>query len=280
MADDRARRKPCELAVRDPAPVLDPIGHPAEARPSMRPTRGADARRALGGLARCRGHPASCSGRRRGAAARRAVVRRTRSRSPRWTGTPGGANSRSRWRQPPHGAHSSALGAATTTSAICPPPPATRADRHASAHWPAGRRRSRRAPAYRRPSVVRTAAPRGSWSTARRRGPQRRAPARRARGRARGRAPRRRRSPRPGVVPDPEHRRGAGRPGALAPKVEPGAATASSSTKRAQALDVVEVDPHVPPRAAAGAAWRPRPGPRVAVSAARSASGSATGTSR
>jgi hypothetical protein len=48
-------------------------------------------------------------------------------------------NSRSRWRQPPHGEHSSRLGAATTTSAIRPPPPATSAPiADASAHWPCG----------------------------------------------------------------------------------------------------------------------------------------------
>ena len=109
--------------------------------------------------------PPGAPGRRTAAAARPSVVvRRTRSRSARWIGASAGANSRSRWRQPPHGR--AQLGARRRDDDLgdlarrrrrrsrrSPTPPRT---------GPAGRRRSRR---WRRRSggrrSVRTAAPTG-----------------------------------------------------------------------------------------------------------------------
>ena len=121
MAREAARVEAGDLAVRDLDAVGEPLGELAEAGAEHQAEARADPVRAGADVLRGRAHAARCSGpKESGSSSARLVVRRTRSMSTRWIGASSGANSRRRWRQPPQGVHSSALGAATTTSAISP----------------------------------------------------------------------------------------------------------------------------------------------------------------
>ena len=121
-----ARRRGCGRAsssASTSAPSPEPSTIPSRGvKPGARLDRG-------GGLGArlIRGTP----GRTSAAAARRASsCGGRRSRSARWIGASGTMNSRSRWRQPPHGTHSSPLGAITATSVMRSPPAGDqRADR-------------------------------------------------------------------------------------------------------------------------------------------------------
>ena len=138
----RARRRGTRAARRRGSPRGRRAASASSPRPepSIRPSRGAKPgeRSAMAAAAvtrrRCCGPKesgssspsvTSCGGR--------------RSRSTRWIGASSAANSRSRWRQPPHGLHSSGARPARRPRRSRPPPPATRAPiADASAHWPCG----------------------------------------------------------------------------------------------------------------------------------------------
>ena len=95
-----------QLAVRDLDAILEPVGQLAEPGAEHQPEPRREAGRALGDRDGRGGHAARCSGPKdSGSSSPSVVVRRTRSRSARWIGASSAANSRSRWRQPPHGVH-------------------------------------------------------------------------------------------------------------------------------------------------------------------------------
>ena len=217
------------------------------------------------------------------AAARRASSCGARgASSARWIGASGAMNSRSRWRQPPQGVHSSSLGAATTTSAIRPA---------AAGHQRADRRRLR-ALALRVGGVLDVGAgvaaavggaqggadgevrvgrvgvrhgvarERDQLGVRRRRLPSAasRASAYDPRWIASSADPERLAQPRDLLV--------------LAREVRVGRGDRLELDEAPEALDVVEVDPHALPQQQAAAPCRPpRVTPRLASSAARSSPG-------
>ena len=217
--------------------------------PSTSPTRGANPGARAGRRRRPRrAHPRLSGPNDSGSSSASDVVRRTRSRSARWIGASGPANSRSRWRQPPHGEHSSALGAATTTSTTAAAP---------ARHHRAERRRLR-ALALRVGGVLDVrarvaAAVVGAHGGADGEVRVRRVGARRRLAGERERAPGRASPARSGVgvgagcsasSPIPSAARSWATCARSRERSESGSATASSSRKRAEPLDLVEVDAH------------------------------------
>ena len=106
MARDRADAEAGDVGVGIVDRVGELVDERAEAGAEHEPDARREARRALLDRPGSVVHPRLSGPKDSGSSSASDVVRRTRSMSARWIGASAAANSRSRWRQPPHGAHS------------------------------------------------------------------------------------------------------------------------------------------------------------------------------